>query len=114
MSDYLRDQKERSIFVTNYYPDEYSGEIHGSIKGDHQVPRSYAKYNDCFFDTWMHTYKSKLERISGLSLVPTYNYSRIYEKGAILKKHKDRDACEISATPTDPKSFPLSEALAEI
>ena len=31
-------------------------------------------------------------------ILPTYCYSRIYEHGAELKKHRDRAACEISLT----------------
>ena len=34
----------------------------------------------------------------GLELIPTYSYFRIYTKGNELKKHKDRDSCEISMT----------------
>ena len=39
-----------------------------------------------------------MEKKTGLSLVPTYSYTRIYNKGNILKKHKDRPSCEISTT----------------
>ena len=31
-------------------------------------------------------------------ITPTYSYARVYEKGAILKRHKDRPSCEISTT----------------
>ena len=27
---------------------------------------------------------------TGLNLIPTYSYARIYKKGDILKRHKDR------------------------
>tara|TARA_R100000951_G_C2642498_1_gene181440 strand:- start:831 stop:1385 length:555 start_codon:yes stop_codon:yes gene_type:complete len=40
----------------------------------------------------------KLEKITGFRLFRTYNYARIYKKGAILKMHKDRPACQISVT----------------
>ena len=33
-----------------------------------------------------------------LDLIPTYSYARVYEKGSILKRHKDRPSCEISTT----------------
>jgi hypothetical protein len=36
--------------------------------------------------------------ITGLDLVPTYSYARIYKHGDILKRHKDRPSCEISTT----------------
>ena len=35
---------------------------------------------------------------TGMDLVPTYTYTRLYEKGNILKRHKDRPSCEISTT----------------
>ncbi len=34
----------------------------------------------------------------GLELLPTYSYWRMYTKFADLKKHKDRESCEISIT----------------
>ena len=35
---------------------------------------------------------------TGMELLPTYSYTRLYEKGNILKRHKDRPSCEISTT----------------
>lgn len=40
------------------------------------------------------------EQQSGLKLYPTYTYARLYAPGEILKNHRDRPACEISATIT--------------
>lgn len=34
--------------------------------------------------------------IGGPKLLPTYTYTRIYEKGSVLPKHTDRSACEVS------------------
>ena len=39
-----------------------------------------------------------MQQETGLELLPTYSYARIYKKGDILKRHKDRPSCEISAT----------------
>tara|TARA_R110000824_G_scaffold98723_1_gene235414 strand:- start:3014 stop:3532 length:519 start_codon:yes stop_codon:yes gene_type:complete len=39
-----------------------------------------------------------VEKKSNLKLFPTYAYWRYYVFGAILKKHSDRPACEISVT----------------
>ena len=33
-----------------------------------------------------------------MTLVPCYTYTRIYKKGDILRRHKDRPSCEISTT----------------
>tara|TARA_R100000030_G_scaffold81813_1_gene64552 strand:- start:81 stop:548 length:468 start_codon:yes stop_codon:yes gene_type:complete len=35
---------------------------------------------------------------TGLDLIPTYSYTRVYTKGSILWRHKDRPSCEISTT----------------
>jgi len=39
-----------------------------------------------------------MEEETGLELSPTYGYSRVYTYGAVLNKHKDRPACEVSVT----------------
>jgi hypothetical protein len=39
-----------------------------------------------------------MEKNTGLKLVETYSYARIYQKGNILHRHKDRPSCEISTT----------------
>ena len=40
----------------------------------------------------------EVEVATGLKLYPTYSYFRVYKQGDILKKHKDRAACEISVS----------------
>jgi len=35
---------------------------------------------------------------TGLNLIPTYSYTRLYKTGNILNRHKDRPSCEISTT----------------
>ena len=39
-----------------------------------------------------------MQKETGLELIPTYSYARIYKHGDILHKHKDRPSCEISTT----------------
>jgi hypothetical protein len=39
-----------------------------------------------------------MEKETGLKLNTNYSYARIYKKGDILKRHKDRFSCEISTT----------------
>ena len=41
-----------------------------------------------------------VEKNTGLSLCPTYTFSRIYREGDELVRHKDRPSCEVSATLT--------------
>jgi hypothetical protein len=39
-----------------------------------------------------------MEKHTKLKLNPNYSYARIYKKGDILHRHKDRFSCEISTT----------------
>jgi hypothetical protein len=39
-----------------------------------------------------------MENETGLKLNPNYSYARIYKKGDVLHRHKDRFSCEISTT----------------
>ena len=65
---------------------------------DKQVPNTYSIYADPAMETLMMKGLPKMKQETGLQLVPTYSYARLYKKGDILKRHKDRPSCEISTT----------------
>ena len=65
---------------------------------DSQVPGSYAKYADRFMETLLIKTIDVMQKKTGLKLVPTYSYTRLYRTGNILNRHKDRPSCEISTT----------------
>ena len=65
---------------------------------DKQVPGAYSKYADWVMETLLMYMIPIMKAKTGLNLIPTYSYTRIYEKGHILKRHKDRPSCEISTT----------------
>jgi len=65
---------------------------------DHQVPGAYSKYGDWVMETLLEYMRPIMKAKTGMDLVPTYSYTRLYEKGNILKRHKDRPSCEISTT----------------
>ena len=65
---------------------------------DSQVPNTYSHYADFAMETLLMKVLPKMQKETGLQLVPTYSYARIYKHGDILKKHKDRPSCEISTT----------------
>ena len=67
-------------------------------KQDKQVPGCYAKHGDWVMETLLMYMIPIMKAKTGLELVPTYSYTRLYEKGNILKRHKDRGSCEISTT----------------
>ena len=49
-------------------------------------------------ETILELLTEKMNKETSLKLSPTYSYARIYNKGAILQKHKDRYSCEVSTT----------------
>ena len=67
---------------------------------DGQVEKAYSAYGNPVTEKLLQTLCPVFSEITQLSLFPTYSYSRIYLKGALLSKHVDREACEISATIT--------------
>jgi hypothetical protein len=72
----------------------------GKLVNDDQCPLSDAVYGDPLFDELLQNFAKPIGDSVGRTLLPTYTYARIYRPGEILKRHKDRPACEISATLT--------------
>jgi hypothetical protein len=69
----------------------------GSWK-DTQISNAYCHYADFAMETLLMKVMPIMKKETNLNLIPTYSYARIYEKGSILHKHKDRTSCEISTT----------------
>ena len=68
---------------------------------DEQCPLSDAVHGAKAFDRLLEYCLPYFEQASGLKLYPTYSYARLYSQhGEELKIHRDRAACEISATIT--------------
>ena len=65
---------------------------------DGQIPNTYSQYANTAMETLMLKCQPLMEKTTGLKLTPAYTYSRIYKKGDVLKRHKDRFSCEISTT----------------
>ena len=65
---------------------------------DHQIPGAYSKYADWVMETLLMFMIPIMKAKTGMELVPTYSYTRLYEKGNVLDRHKDRNSCEVSAT----------------
>jgi len=63
-----------------------------------QVRGCYTKYADWVMETLLQYMRPIMKARTGLDLVPTYSYTRLYEKGNKLKRHKDRSSCEVSTT----------------
>lgn len=65
---------------------------------DPQVPNTYSHYADIAMETLLVKLHPLMEKTTNLKLSPNYSYARIYKKGDILERHKDRFSCEISTT----------------
>ena len=65
---------------------------------DKQIPGAYSKYGDWVMETLLMYMIPVMKAKTGLELIPTYSYTRLYEKGNILRRHKDRPSCEVSTT----------------
>jgi len=65
---------------------------------DQQIPNTYSHYADNVMETLMMKVLPVMKKETGLQLIPTYSYARLYKKSDILKRHKDRSSCEISTT----------------
>jgi len=63
-----------------------------------QIPHTYSHYSNIAMETLMLKCQPEMEKVTGLKLYPAYTYARIYKKGDILHRHKDRFSCEISTT----------------
>ena len=65
---------------------------------DNQVPNTYACYADLVMEVLLVELMPLLKEKTKLKLTPNYSFARIYKKGDILHRHKDRFSCEISTT----------------
>ena len=83
----LLDERFISPFNTEY-----------GVWNDEQVPNTYSNYSDIAMETLLEQVKPVMEKHTGIKLSPTYSYARIYKKGDVLPRHKDRYSCEISTT----------------
>lgn len=63
-----------------------------------QIPGTHSVYADPLMESLLAQMTPVMERATGLTLLPTYSYYRVYKPGDILHPHADRDSCEISCT----------------
>jgi len=91
----LKRRVAQTLFDTRFISTftEYFG-----VWTDQQVPNTYSHYGDIAMETLLVKVYPVMQKLTGLKLTPNYSYARIYKKGDILKRHKDRFSCEISTT----------------
>jgi len=101
MTDYiyncfLLQRKIARTFFDTKYISPYSTEF--GVWNDQQVLDTYSFYSNPIMEVLLQKLKPLMEKETGLNLCETYSYCRLYKKGDVLKKHKDRMSCEISTT----------------
>jgi len=65
---------------------------------DPKCPASPAAYNFMPFVKLLVEKTPEVGALIGESVLPTYAYARVYRRGEVLVRHRDRAACEISVT----------------
>jgi hypothetical protein len=75
---------------------EYSKLPSNLMRSDTQVPNSLAMYNYLPFVKFLVKKIPDVSKILQEDVLPTYTYTRIYNHGEVLNRHRDRPACEIS------------------
>ena len=67
-------------------------------KFNHHCGACISEYGSVVFDSVLADKVKIINKITNLSLIPTYSFFRIYNKYSELKKHTDRPSCEVSVT----------------
>ena len=93
---FMLKRKVARRFFDDRYISQYSDEW--GVWNDSQIPNTYSHYADIVMENLLTWVQPAMEKHTGLKLTPTYSYARIYKKGDVLKRHKDRFSCEISTT----------------
>ena len=90
--------------VVNYlFKDKYIEPFNqdwGGFGNDPQanIQETYSCYSDFVMETLLLKLQQQMESITKMKLIPNYTFTRLYRKGSILDRHKDRYSCGISAT----------------
>ena len=95
--NYMMLQRDAVDFMTKNNKVNPANPFMGT-RTDQQVPGAYSKYADWVMETLLQYMRPIMKAKTGLELIPTYSYTRLYENGHILKRHKDRPSCEVSTT----------------
>jgi hypothetical protein len=91
----MKRQVYKTLMDQNYFS---PFETMFGVWNDDHIPNTYSMYADVLTETLLLKLLPKIEKETELKLNPNYSYFRIYKKGDILTRHKDRFSCEISIT----------------
>jgi hypothetical protein len=93
---FLMKREVAKIFFEKNYISQFNSDW--GVWNDIQIPETYSHYADIAMETLLLKVQPIMEKETKLKLIPTYSYARIYKKGDVLERHKDRFSCEISTT----------------
>ena len=93
---FMLKRKVARKFFDDRYISQFTQEW--GVWNDKQVPETYSHYADIVMECLLDKLVPVMEKNTGLKLVPTYSYARIYKKGDELLRHRDRKSCAVSAT----------------
>lgn len=96
--EYCKTKVSVMDYKSTYVRSDFN-KIWDGMFGDGQInDTTYSCYGDILFDTLLKLSLNKMIEYTGLNLSPNYSYWRFYQKHDVLKRHMDRDSCEISTT----------------
>lgn len=72
--------------------------VNFNLGGDPQAPNSQVAYDFLPFVQLLVKKVPNVSELLGEDVLPTYTYARVYKNNSVLKRHRDRPACEISFT----------------
>jgi hypothetical protein len=81
-----------------YDRDNYNQDWDGTFNDGQVTLGAFTKYGDPIMDSLLLLSLDPIKKYTGLLLNPNYSYWRLYQKGNVLERHKDRPSCEISST----------------
>jgi len=100
-------EKNNYIFIPRFIDPERAKKIgaeyesfseYNELGGDDQAPNSRSMYDYRSALELLCELTPEVSKLSGVTVLPTYSYIRVYQTGDDLKKHSDRPSCEISVT----------------
>ena len=95
-SYFCNKRKVARLFFDAKYISQFNA--NWGVWNDEQIPETYSHYGDLVMETLLEKLKPLMETETGIKLNSTYSYARIYKKGDVLERHKDRYSCEVSTT----------------
>ena len=90
------DQKETNLLKNYFLIKHRNNDSNFDFRQNDNGETFY--YSDTLTESLLKEKKLLVEKETGLELLPSYSYFRLYTMFSTLKKHTDRPACEVSVS----------------